>query len=204
MLSRYLPAITLLWACIRSESSVWAADEKSHAADGSSAREFGWIACWHSLKYILSLTGQGPKKCRRSTGRHEGRLYCPSVSKASTPKSPGPFMARSTPPMQTSAAVLQVPVTDEKAFLGLPPRRCFTSSRPRMAITTWFQPDNVPVPIYFRFCRRLRMCRRRVQGALEEGQAYPRHSGDLFAQAAGGAMSRCTSASIRYPTNTSK
>ena len=93
-----------------------------------------------------------------------------------------------------------IPVTNEKAFLGLLEK--VAHLKPTKDGDYYLvQPENVSVSYLYSVHRRLRLCSRsQTKGALESGKLIP--PSVLFANGPNGWRTMGIFASIRFPTNT--
>ena len=164
MLSRHLCAITLL-GLVLATSPARPADEKV-TPPTVQVRLNSLDRTLDDLKYFLALTGQ--KQAVDQLESMKGSLL-PQGFEGIDTKKPWALYGALDANIQDSAAVLLVPVTNEKAFLGLL-EKVLHLKPTKDGDYYMVQPDNVPVPIYFRFLEGYACGAGASKAALEKGK----------------------------------
>jgi hypothetical protein len=164
MFSRYLCAITLL-GLVLAPSPARPADEKV-TPPTVQVRLNSLDRTLDDLKYLLSLTGQ-----KAAVDQMEGMkgALMPAGFDAIDTKKPWALYGALDPNIQDSAAVLLVPVANEKAFLGLLEKALHLKPT-KDGDYYMVQPENLPVPIYFRFAEGYACAAGVSKAALEKGK----------------------------------
>jgi hypothetical protein len=168
MLSRYLCAITLL-GLVLAPSAARPADEKV-TPPTVQVRLNSLDRLLDDFKYFLSLTGQ--KEAIDQFEGMKGALLPLGFDGIDAKKPWALYGALDAGNVQDSAAVLLVPVTNEKAFLGLLDKALHLKPT-KDGDYYMVQPDNVPVPIYFRFTEGYACAAGISKAALEKGKLIP-------------------------------
>jgi hypothetical protein len=164
MLSRYLFAFTLL-GLVLAPAPARPADEKT-TPPTIQVRLNSLDRTLDDLKFFLSLAGQ-----KEATDQLEGlqKNTLPNGFEGIDTKKPWALYGLLSPNPTDSAGVLLVPVTSEKAFLGLLENAAHLKPT-KDGDYYVVQPDNVPFQIYIRFTEGYACAAGPDKGALEKGK----------------------------------
>ena len=170
MFSRYLCAVTLL-GLVLAPSQTRAADEKV-AAPTVQVRLNSLDRLLDDFKYFLSLAGQ--KEAVDQFEGMKGMLLPQGFDGIDTKKPWALYGILDAVNVQDSPAVLLVPVSNEKAFLGLLEKALHLKPT-KDGDYYMVQPENLPIPIpfYFRFFEGYACAAASSKAALEKGKLIP-------------------------------